>query len=159
LRLNGSANKKSTKPFEGDQKETIMQNMSPGKSALGLDANVVAGLCYVGNLICGLGGLVLSIITVATDKTNKLARFHAFQSIFLSVIWIVVIILYWILAIVGVVLDHVMGFPLFIFAFPLLIGLLLLVLFIGAIIAAIKGFQGQIFKLPIIGNFADQYSN
>jgi uncharacterized membrane protein len=159
LRLDRSANKKkSTKPFEGDQKETIMQNMSPGKSALGLDANVVAGLCYVGNLVCALG-LILSIITVATDKTNKLARFHAFQSIFLSVIWIVLIILYFILIIVGAVIDHALGIGLFVFAFPLLVWLLFLVLFIGAIFAAVKGFQGQIFKLPIIGNFADQYSN
>ena len=26
-----------------------------GKSALGLDANVAAGLCYVANLVCYLG--------------------------------------------------------------------------------------------------------
>jgi len=135
-----------------------MQNMSPGKSALGLDANVVAGLCYVGNLVCALG-LILSIITIATDKTNKLARFHAFQSVFISVLWIVLIVLYFILMVVGAVIDHALGIGLFIFAFPLLIWLLFLVLFIGAIIAAVKGFQGQIFKLPIIGNFADQYSN
>jgi len=44
-----------------------MQNMSPGKSALGLDANVVAGLCYIP--VCYLN-LILSIITLVTDKTN-----------------------------------------------------------------------------------------
>ena len=68
-----------------------MQNMSPGKSALGLDANVVAGLCYVP--LCYLN-LILSIITLVTDKTNKLARFHAFQSLFLTAGLIVVMILY-----------------------------------------------------------------
>ncbi len=53
-----------------------------GKSALGLDANVVAGLCYVANLVCYLG-IVLSIIVLVTDKVNKLARFHAMQSLLL----------------------------------------------------------------------------
>jgi uncharacterized membrane protein len=31
--------------------------------------------------------------------------------------------------------------------------------FIGLIISCIKAFQGQIFKLPIIGNMADNWSN
>jgi uncharacterized membrane protein len=134
-----------------------MQNMSPGKSALGLDANVVAGLCYVGNLVCYLG-LILSIVTVVTDKTNKLARFHAFQSIFLSILAVVLSVLYFFAAVIGAILDHAIGSPVFTALLPLLIGLLFLVLLVGIIIAAIKAFQGQIFKLPVVGNFADQYS-
>lgn len=135
-----------------------MQNMSSDKSALGLDANVVAGLCYVGNLVCALG-LILSIVTIVTDKTNKLARFHAFQSIFLSVMWFVLAFLYWIVAFVGILIDRSLGFPLFSLLFTLVILLIGLVLFIGVIFAAVKAFQGQIFKLPVIGKFADQYSN
>jgi len=135
-----------------------MQNMSPDKSSLGLDVNVVAGLCYVGNLVCALG-LILSIITVATDKTHKLARFHAFQSIFLTVIGFVLGFGCWIVIIIGAVLDNAIGFPLFTIVLGLLLGLLGLAWTIGVIFAAVKAFQGQIFKLPIIGNFADQYSN
>jgi|SRR5688572_7958563 len=135
-----------------------MQNMSSGKSALGLDANVVAGLCYVGNLVCALG-LILSIITIVTDKTNKLARFHAFQSLFLSLLGFVVGVLYWIIAVVGILLDNALGFPLFSLLFTLVVVLLWIVLLVGIIIAAIKAFQGQIYKLPVVGNFADQYSN
>ena len=135
-----------------------MQNMSSGKSALGLDANVVAGLCYVGNLVCALG-LILSIITIVTDKTNKLARFHAFQSLFLSALGFVLGIAYWIMAVVGLLLDNALGFPLFSLVFTLVIVVVWLVLLVGVIIAAVKAFQGQIFKLPVIGNFADQYSN
>ena len=135
-----------------------MQNMPSDKSALGLDANVVAGLCYVGNLVCALG-LILSIVTIVTDKTNKLARFHAFQSIFLSVLGFILGFLYWIVAVVGIVLDRSLGFPLFSLVLTLVVLLICLVLFIGIVFAAIKAFQGQIFKLPIIGKFADQYSN
>ena len=36
--------------------------------------------------------------------------------------------------------------------------LIALLLLVGIIIAAIKGFQGQIYKLPVVGKFADQYS-
>jgi len=135
-----------------------MQNMSSDKSALGLDANVVAGLCYVGNLVCALG-LILSIVTIVTDKTNKLARFHAFQSIFLSVIGFVLAFIYWIVAVIGIILDRSLGFPIFSLLLTLVVLLIALVLFIGIVFAAIKAFQGQIFKLPVVGKFADQYSN
>src|SRR3954464_11491483 len=107
-----------------------MQNMSPGKSALGLDANVVAGLCYVGNLVCYLG-LILSIVTIVTDKTNKLARFHAFQSLFLSAGLIVVMILYFCVGIIGAILDNALGYPIF----SLLLWLLSLVLFLAILVA------------------------
>src|SRR5437773_10131879 len=89
-----------------------MQNPPPGKSALGLDANIVAGLCYVGNFVCYLG-LILSIVTIVTDKTNKLARFHAFQSLFLSIMIIVVMVLYMCVGIVGAFLDYAFGYPIF----------------------------------------------
>lgn len=134
-----------------------MQNMSPGKSALGLDANVVAGLCYVANFVCYLG-LILSIITIATDKTNKLARFHAFQSLFLSIAGVVVGVGIWIAIIVGAIIDATIGFPLVTGFLGLIFGLLGLAVLIGVILAAIKAFQGEIYELPIIGKFANQYS-
>ena len=134
-----------------------MQNMSPGKSALGLDANVVAGLCYIGNLVCYLG-LILSIITIVTDKTNKLARFHAFQSVFLSILGIVLMVLYFCAGIIGGLLDNAIGTPIFTSLLGIVIMVIGLGLLIAIIIAAIKGFQGQLFKLPIVGKFADQYS-
>ena len=135
-----------------------MQNMSSDKSSLGLDANVVAGLCYVGNLVCALG-LILSIITVVTEKTNKLARFHAFQSILISATGIILSIVYWIAAFIAIFIDNAIGFPLFSLLIGGLMLLIVLGLFIGIVFAAIKAFQGQIYKLPIIGKFADQFSS
>ena len=138
-----------------------MQNMPSGKSALGLEPNVVAGLCYVGNLVCALG-LILSIITVVTDKTNKLARFHAFQSIFLSVLGAILGTVCWVAIIVGIFIDAAIGnsvpFPIFTSLLGLVFSVIGLALLIGVIMAAIKAFSGNIFKLPIIGNFADKYS-
>jgi len=131
-----------------------MQNQ--GKSTFDMDANLVALLCYLGNLVCALG-LILSIITVIQDKSNRLARFHAFQSIFTSVTCLIIYIPLYVVMFVGVFIDAKIGFPLI----SGLVGLLMIVLglglFVFTIIAAIKGFQGQIYKIPVIGGFAEKY--
>ena len=131
-----------------------MQNMNSGKSALGLDANLVAMLCYIANLCCYLG-LILSIITVITDKTNKLARFHAFQSILLSAFGLVFGIVLNILNGVAIAADSGM--------LAMLIGLIGVVIGLGILVAliytAIQAYQGKIFKLPVIGDLADSWSN
>lgn len=135
-----------------------MQNMSSGKSALGLDANIVAGLCYVANFVCYLG-VVLSIIVLVTDKSNKLARFHAAQSLLLIPFGIVLGIVYVIGFGVSAAIDSALGFPLFMILVWLIMMVVGLGLLVMMIIAAVKGFQGQIYKLPIIGGFADNFSN
>lgn len=132
--------------------------MSGGKTALGLDNNVGALICYLGNLVCALG-LIYSIIVVVTDKANKLPRFHAFQSIFLTLASIPLTILYFVGFGIAIAIDSALGFPLFFFIVWLIVVLLGLGIFAGTIYAAIKAFQGEIFKLPIIGNLADNFSN
>lgn len=123
-----------------------------GKSALGLDANVAAGLAYIP--IC-LVGIVMSIIIIATDKTNKLARFHAFQSLLLMALSIVLYLVVGL--IVGVAAAADSG------ALALLGSLLYFVVLLGTlgavIFCCIKAFMGQIVKLPVIGNMADNWSN
>ncbi len=138
-----------------------MQNMSGGQTALGLDANVGAMLCYVANFIpCVVPlGLIYSIIVIVQDKTNKLTRFHAFQSVFLAIATIPLVIVYFIGSFIAIAIDAAIGFPATIFLVILLIAILGLAIFVGVIISAVKGFQGQIFKLPVIGNLADKYSN
>jgi uncharacterized membrane protein len=132
-----------------------MQNFSNnGKSTFGLDANVVALLCYVANLCCYLG-LILSIITIIQDKTNKLARFHAFQSILLSAAGIVIGIVINVLSGIAIAADST--------ALSMLITLIAFVFAIGMLIAviytAIQAYQGKVFKLPVIGDMADKWSN
>ena len=138
-----------------------MQNMSGGKTALGLDTNVGAMLCYVANVVCYLG-LVYSIIVLVQDKTNKLVRFHAWQSILLFIVPIVTLIVYLILAAIGVAIDSALGVPIF-SIIAMIVYFVILLAFLGAfvfmIISAIKAFNGEIYKIPIIGNLADKYSN
>jgi uncharacterized membrane protein len=137
-----------------------MQNMND-KTALGLDNNVGALVCYIGNLVCFLG-LIYSIIVIVQDKTNKLPRFHAFQSILLSVTPTIVLIVYIILAAIGVAIDAALGVPIFSIIAMLLYFVLLIAflgMFVMMIIAAIKAYNGEIYKIPVIGNMADKYSN
>ena len=135
-----------------------MENPSAGKTALGLDLNVGAGICYVGNLVCSLG-LIYSIIVVVTDKVNKVPRFHAFQSILLSAAGLVIGIPLYIIMFIGFFIDAKIGLPIF----SGLMGLVILVLVIAIlyfwVMSAIKAFNGQIYKVPFIGNMADNWSN
>lgn len=127
-----------------------------GKTALGLDANVGALICYLGNLVCALG-LIYSIIVLITDKTNRLPRFHAAQSILMSVAGLVIglpsyFVMFALMFMNSTVTTLLSG----------LIGLVLtligLALFVFTIIAAIKAFNGEMYKIPVIGNFAEKFS-
>ena len=134
-----------------------MQNMSGGKTALGLDNNVGALICYVGNLVCALG-LIYSIIVMVTDKSNKLPRFHAMQSILLTVVNLIVVIPCYVIAtalfLMNTTITSLLGGILWLVLVVVGLGL-----FVLMIISAIKAYNGEIYKIPVIGNFADQWSN
>jgi len=127
-----------------------------GKSTFDMDANLVALLCYLANFVCYLG-LILSIITVIQDKDNRLARFHAFQSIFMTVLLIVLFPVYFIVGIIGGMIDGALGVPILSLLLVLILGVIGLALFVFMILAAIKGFGGEMYKIPVIGNLAEKY--
>lgn len=133
-----------------------MQNLQ-GKTAFGLDANIGALLCYVGNFVCSFG-LIYSIIVLTTDKTTKLTRFHAVQSILCSILGIIIGVAVGIGGAIAGIVDVQIGFPIL----SLIIGLIAIVfgfgLFILIIIAAVKAYKGEIYKIPVIGGFADKWS-
>lgn len=136
-----------------------MQNMGGGKTALGLDTGIGVLICYFGNLACGLPlGLIYSIIVVVQDKTNRVARFHAFQALFMMAASLVIGIPLYIIMFVGFFVDAAIGLPLM----TGIIGLIMLAFVIGllyfVIMAAIKGYGGEMYKIPVIGNFAEKYS-
>src|SRR5258708_34389145 len=126
-----------------------MQNQ---KSALGLDGNITALIGY----LIGIVALVLIFI----EKDNKFVRFHAFQSVFLAVAYIVCLILMVILGIVVAIIGQMSG------VLGTILGLVMMLLwlavivgFLGALIySAIKAYGGNRFKLPIIGNMAEKFS-
>jgi uncharacterized membrane protein len=109
-------------------------------TAGGLTDNVAGMLAYV--------TIIPAIIFLVTEPYNKsrFVRFHSFQSIFFAVAWTAI----WIaLSFVGMI--PVLGW-LTLLIWPLL-GLGGLVIWI---ILLLKANQGQMFKLPVIGDMAEK---
>ncbi len=135
-----------------------MQNPPPaqfGKSSTGLEENIAALLTYVFGWI---SGLVFYLI----EKDSKLVRFHAMQSILLGVVIAVVMVALWIVSFLLVLmmaaLPDIMGTLM-----GLLASLLWLVFSVAILIAwilcLVRAYQGQFFKLPVIGNMAEKIAN
>ncbi len=125
-----------------------------GKTSLGLESNVGAMLCYIGNIICCLG-VILSIVFLVTEKDNRFVKFHAVQNLFLLAVAVALSI---IVAILGIILRIVFGMAdLGLVAWIITIGLrfLLLIIFLAIwLLAGIKAYGGQWYKLPFIGDLA-----
>lgn len=134
-----------------------MQNPAPvqtAKSSTGLDENVAALLSY-------LFGWVSGLIFFLLEKDSRLVRFHAMQSILLNAVAVVVGIVLWVggivLAIVAALIADTLGSLIWILAM-LLFCAFGIALFAAAILCLIKAYQGQYFKLPVIGNLAEKFS-
>jgi uncharacterized membrane protein len=124
-----------------------------GQSSLGMDANLASMLCYLTMICCGLG-IIISLVFFFVEKTSRLVKFHAMQALLFGGVWVIVGIAFRILSfLVDVALGDAIGFVAFFgwLAVRLLVALVLLAFLI---MAAIKSYQGQYYKLPIIGNIA-----
>jgi uncharacterized membrane protein len=103
--------------------------------------NVASALCYALGLITGIIFLVL-----APYNGNPVVRFHAFQSIFLTVAWIALrIALGMVLSLTGMWLSLFFLYSLFALAG-----------FILWLYILIMTFQGKTVELPVIGPIARQ---
>lgn len=116
---------------------------------LNLDYNVAAMLAYLP--ICCVS-LICSIIWIASEpKENKFLRFHALQSLILTG---AAVAAYFALWIVGVIAGRIF------FGFGLLFLLLdlafLAVWLVLMIIGCVKGYQGQMWKVPVVGDMAEK---
>ena len=124
------------------------------KSSTGLDENLAALLSYVFGWISGL-------IFFLMEKDSRLVRFHAMQSILLGAAAIVIFVVFWIVAVVSSLvvgyISSILGGIVWL-VMVLVGGVLGLGIFVGAIISLIKAYQGQYFKLPVIGNYAEKFS-
>jgi uncharacterized membrane protein len=111
------------------------------KTSMGLDENVAGALCYILGFISG-------IVFLLMEKDSRFVKFHAVQSIGISLA----------LVIFNIIVSSLYG----IFSWSMfwlvatlssLISLVALVLWIYLIM---KAFQGEMFKLPIIGDIAEK---
>lgn len=126
----------------------------------GMDPKIAAAISYI---------WIVGVIFFILEKENKFVRFHALQSILFGVANSIILILLGILAfvltfvfgiggaMVGGAMQSLVG--LLIGLVWLLFWLIGLLMFAGLIFSAVKAYQGQKFKLPIIGNIAENMVN
>ena len=103
------------------------------KSSTGLDANVAGALSYVLGPFTGILFFVL-------EKESKFVKFHAMQSIITFIGLFVVSVVLGLIPILG----WILGF--FLWLATLVLWLLLM----------FKAFQGEKFKLPVVGDIAEK---
>jgi uncharacterized membrane protein len=107
--------------------------------AAGLSQNTASALCYLVGFVTGIIFLVL-----APYNQNRTIRFHAFQSIFFNLAFIILSIL---LPAVG----HLAGFA--------LLSIVDLAAFILWIYLLFSVYNGKQVRLPIIGDLAEKQAN
>lgn len=117
------------------------------QTSTGLDPKLAGLLCYILGIITGL-------IFFLIEKSNDVVRFHAAQSIVFSgsviVLWIVLMIVGLILTSISWTLGNVFG---------LLTLVLWLGLFVVWVVLLIKGYSGEKWKLPVLGDIAERIAS
>ncbi len=116
-----------------------------GAPSADLQRNVAGFLCYILLFISGI--LFLLIEPYSKDK---FVRFHAFQSIFFFIAWVVIGVL---ANVIGLIITAILPAPLdflsVIFQSLVTLGLLFLWIFL-----MYKAYNDEIYRLPVIGAFA-----
>lgn len=114
-------------------KEVIVLKNDNNLTALGIDENVEAVLCYIGAWITGIIFLIL-------EKENKFVRFHAMQSLVFFIGLFILGMVVRIIPILGPIISFLIT--------PIGIIVWLLLMY--------KAYQGEKYKLPYVGNFAEE---
>jgi uncharacterized membrane protein len=120
---------------------------APSATSSGLADNVAAALAYV--------TIIPAIIFLVLEPYNRipLVRFHSFQSIFFCIAAFV-------LQVGVMIVEGFLHFiPLSWVIFSGFNALLGLVLFIAWLIAILKAFKGEVYKLPVIGDLAEKQAS
>jgi uncharacterized membrane protein len=135
--LNGSYLRGQTKSNEIITKESVSEGIM--KTKLGLEENIEAMLCYVLGWITGILFLLL-------EKESEFVRFHAAQSTvtFLG------------FTVVSVIIGQLSAIPLIGLMFMIINALIAIFACIVWLVCMIKAFQGERFKLPIVGNIVEK---
>ncbi|MCL2140279.1 MAG: DUF4870 domain-containing protein [Dehalococcoidia bacterium] len=116
------------------------------QSSSGLQENIAGVLCYLFS--------IAAIIFIIIEKTNKNIRFHAFQALIVYiafiVVWIGLVILMIILGAIHSALAAIGGILMFVFAIATLVVI---------VMALIKAYQCQRWRIPVIGDFAEKLAD
>jgi uncharacterized membrane protein len=110
-----------------------MEENDLGRTSTGINPTVAGLLCY-------LLGFVSGVIFLLIEKENRFVRFHAMQSVFTFGFFFVVNIILHFIPFIGWVLMPILG----------------IVTLIVWILLMVKAYKGEYYKLPVIGDMAEQ---
>ncbi|MBI4373813.1 MAG: DUF4870 domain-containing protein [Deltaproteobacteria bacterium] len=110
----------------------------------GLAPNIAAVVCY-------LCAPITSIVIMLLEKENRDVQFHSWQATVLSIGYIVVSIA---LNILAIIMGKLIGFlGMVVHWFSPLVGLTAFILWL---ICIVKAYQGERWKIPYLGDFAEK---
>jgi uncharacterized membrane protein len=113
--------------------ETYAMTEETPKTSSGMNQNVAGLLCY-------LAGWITGLIFFLIEKENKFVRFHAMQSIITFGALTVLFMAFSFIPIIGWAL----------------IPILMVVQLVLWILLMVKAYQGENFKLPVVGEIAEK---
>ncbi|HOP69909.1 MAG: DUF4870 domain-containing protein [Dethiobacteria bacterium] len=122
--------------------------MDDGPLSTGLDPKTAGLLCY-------LLGFVTGLIFFFLEKENRFVRFHALQSILASVAIIVILFIIDSLFVALFSSLHLFFIVSLLKFVGTLLGLAALALWV---VLMVKAYQGEYFKLPVVGDLAGKNS-
>jgi uncharacterized membrane protein len=122
-----------------------MEHSAGATQSSGMDPKLAGLLAY---LIPPITGIIFFII----EKSNQVVRWHAAQSIVFGIAWIVVWVLFSVLSMILSAIIPIIG---------TIISLLVwVVVFLGGmvlwIVCLIKGYSGQMWRMPLVAPWADK---
>ena len=106
---------------------------------MGMDQKTASWFAYILSIIS-------AVILLATEKENRTVRLHAWQSLFLGIVWVAVWIVFGILMFV----------PFLWVVFSIILWLLGVGFLVITVICIIKATQNDMFKIPVIYNWAEK---
>jgi uncharacterized membrane protein len=111
----------------------MMEGNDLGRTSTGINPTVAGLLCY-------LLGFVTGVIFLLIEKENRFVRFHAMQSIFTFGFFFVLNMILHFIPFIGWIFIPILG----------------IVTMIVWILLMVKAYKGEYYKLPVIGDMAEQ---
>lgn len=133
---NNDENNKESTPI-------VVHEHGANKTDSGLNENIAGALCY-------LAGFITGIIFLFIENENKFVRFHAWQSIFVSITFAILSVLIIIFDVVLAVIP-IIGWIISLFL-SFIFGLFIIVAWIYLMFQA---YQGKKTVVPLAGSFAE----
>ena len=117
-----------------------MDSTPSKKSSLGMDENTAAGISVLLSVV-GIG--IVTLIFFFIEKESRFVKFHSIQAVALLVV---------------MAICYVAGTILMVIVIGFVFYLLAIVPWVFMIIQCIKAFQGEAYKVPIVGNLAEKWA-